>query len=132
MSKNASAPSETLTFDDPSLANLLFGPQNAHLAQLSARTGAQLSSCGATLSVSCRDAALREHLLNLFTQFYGVVRAGQMVEYRDLEQGLQLLAGDESVNRYLEGTLSLTELLTAWESEAAEFANQTKELRIYE
>ncbi len=98
MSKNASAPSETLTFDDPSLANLLFGPQNAHLAQLSARTGAQLSSCGATLSVSCRDAALREHLLNLFTQFYGVVRAGQMVEYRDLEQGLQLLAGDESVD----------------------------------
>ncbi|HIU17970.1 MAG TPA: PhoH family protein [Candidatus Avidesulfovibrio excrementigallinarum] len=98
MSKNASAPLETLTFDDPSLANLLFGPQNAHLAQLSARTGAQLSSCGATLSVGSRDAALRERLLNLFTQFYGVVRAGQTVEYRDLEQGLQLLLGDESVD----------------------------------
>ena len=98
MSKNASVPSETLTFDDPSLANLLFGPQNAHLAQLSARTGAQLSSCGATLSVSSRDAALRERLLNLFTQFYGVVRSGQMLEYRDLEQGLQLLQSDESVD----------------------------------
>lgn len=55
----------------------------------------------------------------------------ELRSYADVSRMPQL-AGDESVNRYLEGTLSLTELLTAWESEAAEFANQTKELRIYE
>ena len=49
----------------------------------------------------------------------------ELRSYADVSRMPQL-AGDESVNRYLEGTLSLTELLTAWESEAAEFANQTR------
>ncbi len=97
-SKTVSAPCETLTFDDPSLANMLFGPQNTHLRHLSAKTGAELSSCGASLGITTQNAALQERLLNLFTQFYGIVRAGQNVSIQELEQGLQLLEDDESTD----------------------------------
>ena len=51
---------ETLSFDDPTLANALFGPHNAHLNAIAERTGADLSTRGATLSVASDDPALRE------------------------------------------------------------------------
>ena len=85
---------ETLSFDDPTLANALFGPQNAHVAALADKTGADISTRGATLSVAAEDPALRERILHLFTQFYGLVRTGHPVQASDLEQGLQLLESD--------------------------------------
>lgn len=83
--------SATLAFDDPAVANLLFGPRNAHLTKLSERTGAALFSRGTTLHVESADPELTEALLNLFTQFYGLARSGQLVDEHLLEQGLQLL-----------------------------------------
>ena len=65
---------ETLSFDDPTLANALFGPHNAHLNVIAERTGADLSTRGTTLAVTSDDPALRERILNLFTQFYGLLR----------------------------------------------------------
>jgi len=91
MPANASGHDETLAFDDPALANLLFGPQNAHLSRLSVVSGAQLSSRGATLSVRTEDPATLERLLNLFTQFYGLLRRGQSIDASDLEQGFNIL-----------------------------------------
>lgn len=87
----AAVETETLSFDDPTLANALFGPHNASVAFLAERTGADLATRGATLSVTTPDPALRERILHLFTEFYGLVRAGQDVRCSDLEQGLQLL-----------------------------------------
>ncbi len=89
---------ETLSFDDPSLANALFGPQNSHLAAVADKTGADISTRGTTLSVASDDPALRERLLNLFTQFYGLVRSGHAVQASDLEQGLQLLEADSGAD----------------------------------
>ena len=66
---------ETLSFDDPTLANALFGPHNAHLNVIAERTGADLSTRGTTLAVTSDDPALRERILNLFTQFYGLLRS---------------------------------------------------------
>lgn len=83
--------SGTLDFDDPTLANLLFGPRNANLARLSEQTGAELFSRGTTLHVQSPDPELTETLLNLFTQFYGLARTGQTVDAHALEQGLQIL-----------------------------------------
>ena len=40
------------------------------------------------------DPALRERILNLFTQFYGLLRSGHALQNSDLEQGLQLLESD--------------------------------------
>ena len=85
---------ETLSFDDPTLANALFGPHNAHLNAIAERTGANLSTRGATLSVASDDPALRERILNLFTQFYGLLRSGHALQSSDLEQGLQILESD--------------------------------------
>ena len=73
------------------LANQLFGPHNRHLALMAERTGAELASRGATLSVASGDPRVRETLLNLFTQMYGLLRAGQAVGAEDFEQGLILL-----------------------------------------
>lgn len=83
--------SATLSFDDPMVANVLFGPHNAHLSRLAERTGAELFSRGTTLHVESPDPELTEALLNLFTQFYGLARAGQLVDAHALEQGLQML-----------------------------------------
>lgn len=85
---------ETLSFDDPTLANILFGPHNAHLNVIAERTGADLSTRGTTLAVMSDDPALRERILNLFTQFYGLLRSGHALQSSDLEQGLQLLESD--------------------------------------
>lgn len=82
---------ETLSFDDPTLANILFGPHESHLIRLAERTGADLSSRGGTLRVASADSELRERLLNLFTQFYGMVRGGYPLQDTDLEQGLDIL-----------------------------------------
>ena len=85
---------ETISFEDPTLANELFGPNNAHVQAIADRTGADISTRGATLSVASEDSALRGSILNLFTQFYGLIRAGHTVQISDLEQGLQLLETD--------------------------------------
>lgn len=81
----------TLAFDDPVLANMLFGPHNAHLTHLAERTGAELFSRGGTLHVDSPDNELTELLLNLFTQFYGLARSGYPIDAHGLEQGLQIL-----------------------------------------
>lgn len=49
---------------------------------------------GTTLAVTSDDPALRERILNLFTQFYGLLRSGHALQSSDLEQGLQLLESD--------------------------------------
>lgn len=95
---SSSALVETLSFDDPTLANALFGPHNAHLDVVAQRTGADLSTRGATLAVASEDPALRERILNLFTQFYGLLRGGHALQSSDLEQGLQLLENDPATD----------------------------------
>lgn len=86
-----SVPVETLSFEDPTVANALFGPHNLHVNNLAARTGATLSTRGAELSVASEDPALRELIVLLFTQFYDLVKKGHILQETDLEQGLQLL-----------------------------------------
>ena len=85
---------ETLSFDDAMLANQLFGAHNRHLSLMAERTGASLSTRGATLSVESNDGRQRETLLNLFTQLYALVKDGRSVGPEDFEQGL-LLLGDK-------------------------------------
>lgn len=87
-------PVETLSFEDPTVANALFGPHNLHVNALAARSGARLSTKGTELCVASEDPVLRERILNLFTQFYGLVKKGHTLQETDLEQGLQLLEAD--------------------------------------
>ena len=82
---------ETLSFDDATLANQLFGVHNRHLNLLAERTGAALSTRGATLSVASPDSTLRETLLNLFAQLYGLLKSGRAIGPNDFEQALIVL-----------------------------------------
>ena len=89
---------ETLSFDDPAVANALFGPNNAHLEAIASRTGAEIGTRGTSLYVATNNTLLGERLLNLFTQFYGLIRGGYAIQLQDLEQGLQLLENDPSTD----------------------------------
>ena len=85
---------ELLEFDDPVLAGLLFGPHNAHLANLGKHSGARLDSRGAVLSVQCEDSHVRGRLCNLFTQFYGLLRQGHTLARQDMLQAYGMLEED--------------------------------------
>ena len=53
-----SSSQERIDFDDPLLANQLFGPSNAHLDLLAAASGAQIGSRGASVFFSSPDSAV--------------------------------------------------------------------------
>ncbi|MCH5277411.1 MAG: PhoH family protein [Desulfovibrionaceae bacterium] len=91
---HSSSIAETLAFDDPDLAARLFGPLNAHLDPVADISGAQLSTRGTELTVAHPRPETRELLLNLFTQCYGVLRAGHSMRGEDLLQGYELLRRD--------------------------------------
>lgn len=105
-----SGQTETLSFDDPALANALFGPCNAALTFLAERTGADLATRGSTLSVSTPDPLLRERLIRLFAEAYGLVRSGREIGPSDLEQILDMLEKqpDADVRRAFQEDASLT------------------------
>lgn len=85
---------ETLAFDDPDLASRLFGPLNAHLDLVADVSGATLTTRGAELAVCDPSPELRELLLNLFTQSYGLLRTGHTLRGEDLLQGYEVLSRD--------------------------------------
>ncbi len=69
--------SETVTFDDPELANILFGPHNAHLEALEQVSGARMYSRGASVTVKTSDTHILQRLCNLFVQLYGHAQEGK-------------------------------------------------------
>ena len=73
----------TLTFDDATLANTLFGPQNEHLRLIADRFGVAMGSRGLSLTISGRnEAALLAE--NLVTQIYALLKAGHVLRPRDI------------------------------------------------
>ena len=90
----SSSIAETLAFDDPDLAGRLFGPLNAHLELVADVSGAELTTRGTELAVCHPRPETRELLLNLFTQSYGLLKAGHALRGEDLLQGYELLLRD--------------------------------------
>lgn len=83
--------SETLAFEDASLASQLFGPLNAHVELVADASGAELSTRGTELTVTDERPELRALLLNLFTQGYGLLRAGRNFGEEEFLQGYEEL-----------------------------------------
>ena len=95
----ASSPSrESLEFDDPHAANMLFGPHNAHLDILAAASGARLATCGAGLYIDTPDQAVRRRLCNLFLQLYELARGGMDISGQDVSRAYAMLTADPGVN----------------------------------
>jgi phosphate starvation-inducible protein PhoH len=85
---------ETVAFDDPDLAGTLFGPLGSHLELLADVSGVKMNTRGTELTVSSPDPALRELMLNLFTQAYGLLKGGHTLRGEDLLQGFEVLSRD--------------------------------------
>lgn len=83
---------ESMEFDDPGLANALFGPHNAHLAQLAALSGADLVSRGTSLTIAADTAEVVERLCGLCIQLYALLREGLELAPEDIARAWAMLA----------------------------------------
>lgn len=87
----------TLAFDDATLANALFGPQNAHLRLIADRVGVSLGSRGISVTISGDNASvpLAE---NLLAQLYALLKAGHVLHPRDISHAVTMLRRDSGVD----------------------------------
>lgn len=84
--------SALLEFDDPGLANRLFGPRNEHLALIAGRSGSHIDSRGSSVHVSARDAATVDSVRGLLMQLYDALENGADVGLRDIEQAVGMIS----------------------------------------
>lgn len=98
MPKNSDSFAEVLEFDNPSLANELFGPANANLEILARASGAKISSRGSSLRIEHEDERSRASLCNAFMQLYGLLRKGVVVSRQDLARAFDMVHADPGLN----------------------------------
>ncbi len=89
---------ESVEFDDPLLANQLFGPHNAHLSILEQASGASISSRGSKLLIQSEYPEIRQALCHTFVQLYGLLRSGALFEQQDILRAFEMLKNDPGVN----------------------------------
>ena len=89
-----SSSQERIDFDDPLLANQLFGPRNAHLDLLAAASGAQIGSRGASVFFSSPDHAVLQCLYRLFVQLYDMLRNGISISFQTPQKEASLLGNE--------------------------------------
>ncbi len=82
---------EILSFDDPSLANELFGPLDMHIKLIAEHTGAKLSTRGTELLVSHPDQEKRQQILYAISKCYSLIKQGSSMQDSDILQIFQIL-----------------------------------------
>lgn len=85
---------ESLEFDDPAIANEIFGPANRNLEILSSSCDVRLSSKGATLNITASDDRACKNCCNLFLQLYSLGKKGVFLNANDLGRAYEILAAD--------------------------------------
>ena len=88
---------ELVEFDDPMVANQLFGPNNAHLHLLASASGAHIASRGAKVLVDAPDLRVRQALCNVFLQLYGLFKSGVNVTQEDIARAYEMVRSDPGV-----------------------------------
>ena len=88
---------KTLAFDDATIANRLFGPQNANLRLVAERSGAVIGSRGLAVTIEGNDTASL-FAANLLSQLYALLKAGYPLHQRDIEYALGMLERDPAVD----------------------------------
>lgn len=88
--------SATLTFDDPQLAQELFGPLEMHLKELGQFCGASFSTKGTELFIKARSAKEQEQLALLFAKSYESLQRGKTLDSRSLIDAYMQLRTDSS------------------------------------
>ena len=82
---------ERLTFDNPSLANLLFGPQNLHLHLLASASGAHIFNRGSELCIETESTEVRQALCKVFLTLYEELQAGRAIDPQALAANYTLI-----------------------------------------
>jgi phosphate starvation-inducible PhoH-like protein len=86
--------SKQLDFDDPRLANLLFGPHGRNLRCLEEASGLRIQNRGSRLRLTGGEPALQSTVANLLAQFYGLLKSGARLETLDFAQAFRMLRRD--------------------------------------
>ncbi len=89
---------ETVEFDDPALANQLFGPHNAHLDLLAAASGAHIGNRGDSIFIESPDQDVRQSLCNVFVQLYDLLRGGLGLSQQGMARAYEMLRADPGLN----------------------------------
>jgi phosphate starvation-inducible PhoH-like protein len=89
---------ETVEFDNPSLANHLFGPHNANLDILAAVSGAHIGNRGASVFIESENSEVRRILCSVFIQLYDLLRNGTSLNQQDIVRSYEMLCADPSLN----------------------------------
>jgi len=80
-----------LEFNDTSLAQVLFGPQEKFLKFLEKRLGIEISSRGTKLFISASEQSKVDIACNLLVQFYDILRKGFTVHPDDYDFAVEYL-----------------------------------------
>ena len=82
---------ERLTFDNPALANFLFGPQNLHLQLLAQASGANIFNRGTELCIESPIPEVAQALCKLFCQLYTELQEGKSIDPHTLATNYSFL-----------------------------------------
>jgi phosphate starvation-inducible PhoH-like protein len=86
-----------LDFDDPRLANFLFGPQGQNLRRLEEKSGLRISSRGSSLHLIGPGPA-QSLVSNLLYQLYRLLKEGDRLYPTDVEQAYAMLERDPELD----------------------------------
>lgn len=92
------ASEEILEFEDPAVANELFGPCNSNLEIIANISGAILTNNGTRLYITGDDANNVRIVCNLFLQLYELIKKGGILAPRDLPSAYEMIRTDPGVN----------------------------------
>lgn len=87
-----------LEFEDPVLANELFGPHNSNLDVLSQVSGISISTRGTKLYMTSEDDAAKSILANLVLQLYDLLKKGVPIKKNTLKTAWDMLSNDPGLN----------------------------------
>ncbi len=101
--------STTLTFDDPLIAQELFGPLELHLKELSSYSGASFSTRGTELFIDANSVQEQEQLAFLFAKCYESLQKGQNLDSHALiDAYIQLKANSSEKDLFPETNSLIT------------------------
>ena len=88
---------ELVEFDDPLVAQQLFGPNNANLDLLARASGARIASRGLKVLIETADPRKRQCLCSVFLQLYDLFRSGVQVTQEDVLRSYDMVLNDPGV-----------------------------------
>ena len=95
---NNTTETKTLEFDDIQLANELFGAQNKNLATITKQSGVSLDTKGTVLHATSSDSEALHTVLNLMTQLYSLLKAGNRIYPKDVAYAYGMLEREPSLD----------------------------------